>query len=110
MPAALEGKILPGDLALQRVVHRVQKIVAVELRVESYDVRAHHPHEDLLFPRTDPEGFRVGPGDVPEERYSGIGTIFLDQKGQEREVIVLDQDERRFLILDLLKKGFGEFL
>src|SRR5262249_61113773 len=66
----------------------------LELGVESYEVRSQHPVEDLGLPRADSEGLGVRPWNVPEECDASIGPLLLQEPGEEREVIVLDQDRR----------------
>src|SRR5262249_7316288 len=93
--AARHRELLPLHAGLDGALGRLQEIVAVVLRVEADDVRPQHAEEQLLLPGADAEGLGVGPRDVPEESDAGIGARALDEAGQEREVVVLDEDERR---------------
>jgi len=47
---------------------------------------------------------------VPEDRHVRVGPFGLDQLGQQREMIVLDQDIRGFHVLDLFERRLREFL
>ena len=64
-----------------------------------------HTHEDLLTPRTDSEGFRVGPWDVPEKGDLRVGPFFLDEQRQESEVIVLNKNQRRLFGFNFCQEG-----
>ena len=50
--------------------------------------------EHLLAPGQDAEGLGVGPGDVPEGDDGGVRQALAHQARQQREVVVLHQDDR----------------
>ena len=56
------------------------------------------------------EGLEVRPRDVPEDRGARVRALALDEPGQEREVVVLDQDHRRLGARDLLQHRGRELL
>jgi hypothetical protein len=49
----------------------------VKLNMETEQVRAQHALKDLLLPGTNAEGFRIRPGDMPEQSDPGIGPTSL---------------------------------
>src|SRR6267143_2994591 len=106
--SAYDREVLPVDTALDRALDGIEKVVAVILRVEADQVGAQHPLEDLPLPGADPEGLEVRPGDVPEERDPHVGALGLDERREQREVIVLDQHQGRLRAFDLLEDGRGE--
>src|SRR5215831_19487148 len=108
--AARDGELLPLHAGLDGPLGRLQEIVAVVLRMKADDVRAQHAQEQLLLPGADAESFGVGPRDVPEESDAGVGARALDEAGQEREVVVLDEDERRLDVGRFLEHGGRELL
>jgi len=93
---------LPVDFRFKKPVDGFQKIIAMKLNMESYEVRSEHPLEDLLTPRADAVGFGVRPRDVPEKRHFRIGTLLLDHQGEEREMIILNEDQGVLLLIDFL--------
>ena len=85
---------LAVDARLEQPVDGVEEVVAVELRVEAEDAAAEQAVEQLLAPRADREGLRVGPGNVPEGDDRRVGQALADHPRQQREVVVLDQHHR----------------
>src|SRR6266853_6116869 len=106
----IDRKAVPLDAALQRLVHCFQKIIAMRLNMETEEIRAQQSIEEFPLPRTDPEGFRVGPRNVPENCYPGVGALRFYKPGQQGEMVVLDQHERLFRLFDLLQYDLREFL
>src|SRR3989344_5503306 len=72
----------------------IEEIVAVLLRLESHDIGAEHTLKNFFSPRTD--------------RKLRIGAAFLDQGGYEREVIILDEDERPLDTVNFIENSFGK--
>ncbi len=105
-----DREALPVDAGLDGALHRVQEVVAVVLGVEADEVGAQHAQEQLVLPRADREGLEVRPRDVPEDRGARVRALALDEPGQQREVIVLDQHHRRLGARDLLQHRGGELL
>src|SRR5436309_10292093 len=52
------------------------------------------PYTTLFRSRADSERLGVGPGDMPERDDGRFRQPFPDHAGQQREMIVLDQDDR----------------
>ncbi len=77
--------------------------------MEADQVGSQQAIKQLVLPGTNLESLGVRPGNVPEDRHPGIGPRSLDQPRQQREVIVLDQDQRFFHVGDFLQHGLGEF-
>ena len=64
--------------------------------MEAEDAAAQQSGQDLLAPRADREGFRIGPRNVPEGDDRGIGQFLADHPRQQREVVILHQHDGRF--------------
>ncbi len=89
MPLPVYGEAVPLGKRFERAVHRLQKIVAVRLNVKANEIGAEKTIDEFALPRTDPENFRVRPGNMPENRHSGVGPCVLDHPRQQRKVIIL---------------------
>ena len=96
------------DPGFHQAVGRIQEVVAVVLNVKPDQIAAQHPFQDFLLVGADRKDLRIGPGDVPEQGDGRIRAFLLDHLRQEREVIVLDEDER-FVRRQLFEKALGEF-
>ena len=101
VPAPDDGEVLAVDPGLDAGVDRVEEVVAVELDVEAQQVVAEQAVDDLLAPRADAERLAVRPGNVPELADDRIGPRLLDEPRQQREVVVLHEDDRA-LVADLV--------
>src|SRR5438094_8448867 len=110
MIAAYDGKMLGVDARLEPPIDRLEKVVAVILHVEPDEVGAEHAFDDLLLPRTDAEGLEIGPRNVPEDPDTRVRTPRLDDRWQKREMVILDQHERRIGVVHLLQQRLGELL
>jgi hypothetical protein len=93
----------------QGAVHRVQEVVAMKLRVKPDQIRAEQSKKKFPLPRTDPEGFGVWPGDVPENSDASVGPAFFKKTGQKREVIVLNEDARVFHPFQFIHHSISKF-
>ena len=80
----------------------------MELGVEAHQVGAQQAEEDLLLPGADAEGLEVRPRNVPEEGDARVRARLLDELGQQREMVVLHQDDRPLGLLHLLDDRGGE--
>ena len=109
MVVAVDGEAFPFDAAFDGLVHGFEKIIAMRLDVETDQIGAEQAVEQFALPGTNREGFRIGPGNVPENRDASVGPRGLDQPRQQREVIILNQHERRFGGFDFLQHGLREF-
>ena len=105
-PPYVHGEAFPVNAAFQCTIHRIQKIIAVELRVKTHQIGAQHSIQEFPLPGADAEGLGVGPWDVPEQRNSRIGTKFFDHPGQQGEVIILNQDTRFLHAIQFLALRF----
>jgi hypothetical protein len=65
----------------------------MRLRVEADEIGAEQAVQQILLPRTDAECFRIRPRDVPEHGDLRIGPLGLQQRGQQGEVIVLNEND-----------------
>ena len=97
------------DPRLEEAIDGLDEVLAVEARVEAEDRAAEHALENLPPPGADAEGFGVGPGDVPEGQDGRPRQAGADHRRQQREVVVLHQDDR-ILAARLLDDGIGEAL
>ncbi len=85
---------LPVDPRFEDPIHGVHEVVAVELGVEAQDAAAEQAIEQFGAPGADREGLRVRPGDVPEGDHRGLRQPFADHARQQREMVVLHQQDR----------------
>ncbi len=90
------------DARFEVAVHGLEKVLAVKSRVEPQDCAAEQALQQLDPPRTDAERLGVRPGDVPEGDDGRRRQTRLDHRRQQREVVVLDEDDR------ILAAGFGD--
>ena len=109
MLTAIDREVLPIDTGLQGAVHCFQKVVAMRLDVESDQVRSEHAVEQLALPGTDGERLGIGPGNVPENRHTRVGTPFLDHARQEGKVIILHEHGGARFTFHLVEESVGEF-
>ncbi len=84
-----------------------RKLLQWILDVEAEQVVAEQPVQDVLAPRADAEHFAVRPRNVPELAHHGIRPRFLHEPRQQREVVVLHEDDRA-RIADLVDHRIGE--
>ena len=109
MAARRHGGMLAIDAAFDEAVDRLEKIVAMELGVESEDRAAEQAIDNALLPRADAEGLGVGPRNMPERDDRRLRQALPDHPRRQREMIVLHQHDR-ILGLGLLGDGIGEAL
>ena len=103
MSVTVHGKAVPLRQRFHGVVHGLQKIIAVRLNVESDQVRAQQAVHQFPLPRADAEHFGIRPRNVPENRHARVRARFLHHSRQQREVIVLREENRRFRALHFLQ-------
>ena len=108
MAVAADGAALALDARFQHAVHGFQEIVAVRLDVEAHQIGAQQPVQQFALPGANPERFRIGPGNVPEDRHPGVRARALDQLRQQGEMVVLHHDHRTFFVADLFQHGRRE--
>ena len=51
------------------------------LNVEADEVRAQQAVQQLTLPRANAEGFRIRPGNMPEDGHARVGMLGLDHGG-----------------------------
>ncbi len=95
MPSAVDGESVPFGQRFDRAIDGSQEVVAVRLRVEADEVGANQAVHQLALPRADAEDLGVRPRNVPEDRHARVRTRLFDETRQEREVVVVHQQDRR---------------
>ena len=75
--------------------HAIHKVLAIAGKVKAQQVVAQHPVQDFRLPGADAENVRAGPGNVPELPDDHILVDFPYVAGQQRQVIILYQHNRR---------------
>ena len=98
----------PVGEGFEGAVHGLKKIVAVSLHVKADKVGAKEAFDELALPGTNAEGFGIGPGNMPENGDTHVGARFLDHAGEKREVVVLNEEDRRGSAGHLVKNGVGK--
>src|SRR5208283_4022708 len=79
------------------------------LYVEADEVGAQQSIQQFPLPGADGKGFRCRPWDVPKNGYPRIRSFPLDHSGQQREMIVLYQDDGLLGTFHFFKQSVGEF-
>jgi len=100
--------MIPVNASLKHTIYGAHEIVAVSLDMKSDEICTQQPIQQILLPRAYAEGVRIGPGYMPEDGDSGVRHPFLDHAGKQREVVILDEDDRTAFGGDLLRKRIGE--
>ena len=95
MTLAIDLEAIPCGERFDGAIDARQKIVAMRLDVEADQVGAQQPVNQIARPRADAEDFRIGPGNMPEDGDTRVRPRFLDHARQQREVIVLRENDRR---------------
>ena len=80
----------------------------MRLNVESDEVSSQKTVDEFALPRTDAEGFRIGPGNVPEDGDTRVRPRFFDHSWEQREVIVLHEKDGRFGAFHFREDGIGK--
>lgn len=106
----MDGESLPFDSAFEHPVDGFHEIVAMELGVKAHQIGPQHAREQFTLPGANAEGFRVRPGNVPENSHPGVRAFGFDHFRKKGEVVVLDQHARFFNPVDFLQNGGREFL
>src|SRR5262249_1313752 len=88
-----DGKGLPVDAAPEGLGDGLKKIIAMVLDVKTDDIGAEHALEQLPLPWANSEGLGIGPRYVPKNRDAGVRAAHLDELREEREVVILDENE-----------------
>jgi hypothetical protein len=86
--------VLPIHARLDHAVDGFEKVVAMRLDVKADQIGAEQAIHQLALPGANAEGFRIRPGNVPEDGHAGIRPLFLDQPRQQGEVIILHEHHR----------------
>src|SRR5690242_4897710 len=97
------------DPGLKLPVDGFEEVVAMVLDMEREEVIPKQALEELALPGTNPEGFRIGPRDMPELANDRPRNSVLNHLGQQGEVVVLDKNQGPGLP-DLLDHRLGELL
>ena len=100
--------MFPIEAGFQRAIDGVEEVVAMILDVKRQQVVAQQAVENFLLPRADAEHLGIGPRNVPELGDDQIRAGVLEHARQQREMVVLYEDDRR-PIVNLGQHGIGEF-
>src|SRR5882724_2994914 len=101
--------MFPVDARLEHAVHRFQEIVAMGLDMETNQVCSQQAFQQFTPPGTDAEGFRIRPGNMPEDGYTRVRPVQFNQPRQQSEVIILNQYNWPRRIGDLFQYCFSKF-
>ena len=94
LSAARDGERLAIDPCFEQTIHGVEKIVAVELRMEAQDTAAEQALQQLVPPRADRERLGIRPWNVPERDDRRLWQPLADHLRHEREMVVLHEHDR----------------
>ena len=99
--------MLVVDARLERAIDGVEEVVAVILHVKAEQIVAEQSVQDVLAPRADAKRLAVGPRNVPELADGHVRPRLLHEARQQREVIVLHEDDGA-IVGHLLDHRIGE--
>src|ERR1039457_1321539 len=108
MALAVNGEPVPFGERLNRAVNCFQKIVAMRLNMETDEVSSQKAVDEFALPRADAEGFRIGPGYVPEDGDTRVRPCFFDHSWKQSKVVVLYEKQWRFRAFHFSEDGVGE--
>ena len=77
---------------------------------EADQIGAQQALQQFALPRTNAEGLRVRPRDMPENGHARVWAPLFDHARQQGEMIILDQHDRICFAGDFVEHGSGEFL
>ena len=92
---AVDGESVPFGQRFDGAIDGSQEVVAVRLRVEADEIGANQAVHQLALPRADAEDLGVRPRNVPEDRHARVRPRLLHEPRQQREVVVVHQQDRR---------------
>src|ERR1700730_5273610 len=78
--------------------------------METDQVGAQESIHELSLPRANTECLLVGPGNMPENCHPSIASSLFDKPGQQREMVVLHQNDRICRAFHLFKQSVGELV
>ncbi len=78
------------------------------LRVKTDQVRSQQPAQKLSLPRANPKRLRIRPGNMPEDGDPSVRACFLDHLRKQREVVVLNEQQRVLTAFHLFQHGVCE--
>src|SRR5258706_12282094 len=90
---AIHGEAVPFRERYDSAIDGGKKIVAMGLNVKADEIGAEQPVNQFALPGADAEDFGIRPGNVPEDGDASVRPGFLDHARQQREMIILDEDD-----------------
>src|SRR5260370_7625906 len=94
MTVALYGETFAIDARFHNSIGGLEEVITVRLYVEPDQVGAQESVHEFSLPRANAECLLVGPRNVPENCHPSIASSLFDKPGQQREMVVLHQNDR----------------
>src|SRR5260370_40612808 len=94
MTGAFAGETFAIDARFHNPIGCLEEVIAVRLYVETNQVGAQESVHEFSLPRANAECLLVGPRNVPENCHPSIASSLFDKPGQQREMVVLHQNDR----------------
>src|ERR1700676_1678443 len=81
----------------------------MRLNMEPDHVGSQQPFHQFALPRADSKCLRIRPWNVPENRYPSVWPFLLDHSGEQRELVILHQNQRLLAVFHLFQQSISEF-
>src|SRR5260370_17312692 len=94
MSVTLYGETFAIDARFHNPIGCLEEVITVRLYVEPDQVGAQESIHEFSLPRANAECLLVGPRNMPENCHPSIASSLLDKPGQQREMVVLHQNDR----------------
>src|SRR5260370_14399863 len=94
MSVTVYGETFAMDARFHNPIGCLEEVIAVRLYVETDQVGAQESIHEFSLPRANAECLLVGPRNVPENCHPSIASSLFDKPGQQREMVVLHQNDR----------------
>ena len=83
------------DLGLELLLDRKQEVAAIALELKREQIVGQQTLENLAAPGADAQPVGIGPRDVPEQRRARVRSQGAQRRGDQRQMVVLDEYRRR---------------
>src|SRR6202158_3987260 len=100
--------MIPIDSGLHDPIGSLKKVGAVRLDMKPDEIGSQEPIHQFALPWTNPKRFLIGPWNVPENRYPGVRPFLFYHSGQQREMIILHQNDRLLTIFHFFQEGVSK--
>src|SRR5260370_40854272 len=110
MSVTLYGETFAIDARFHNPIGCLEEVITVRLYVEPDQVGAQESIHEFSLPRANAECLLVGPRDMPENCHPSIASSLFDKPGQQREMVVLHQNDRVYRAFHLFEQSVSELV